>query len=251
LKNIGEAITLKDNYGITIDEVVYADVSPWDSLADGYGPSLTLCDPKSNNALAINWKASSEFAAVTVAGDSIFATPMGGCINPPTVANFEADPTVLNAGYSVQFHDLSTNNPIAWEWTFPGGTPATSTEQNPLILYSTIGVYSVTLKATNAYGNNTLTKTNYINVGVDGITTLPSLISIYPNPTNGRLFVTNPSLEMLEISVFSAVGNLINSTVSSEDIISIDIASQNKGLYLVKITNNLNHSVLNAKIILK
>lgn len=251
LNNTGEAITLKDNFGITIDEVTYADASPWDSLADGHGPSLTLCDPGSNNSLAINWKASSEFAAKNAAGDSIFATPLGGCVNPPTVANFEADPTTLNAGYSVQFHDLSTNNPIAWEWTLPGGTPSTSTQQNPLILYSAIGVYSVTLKASNAYGDNTLTKTDYIHVGDVGITTLPYILSVYPNPTSGKLFITNPLKERLQISIFSASGKEVISEISGEEIIATDISGNARGIYLVKLNNMENQKSEVFKVILK
>lgn len=252
LNNTGEAIVLKDNYGAIIDEVVYADAAPWDSLADGYGPSLTLCDPESDNSLAINWKASSEFAAINAIGDSIFATPMGGCINPPTVANFEATPTSLLEGQSVQFNDLSTNNPISWAWTFTGGTPATSSSQNPSIQYNTYGIYSVTLTATNAYGSSTLTKTDYISVGVDGISTLPSsLISVYPNPTNGKLFITNPTMSVQEISVFSVLGKQLSSTISSEEIISIDIKNQTKGLYMVRIVNKNNQDIQVIKVILK
>jgi PKD repeat protein len=251
LSNSGETITLNDKYGIQIDQVTYGIAAPWPASANGQGPSLTLCDPNSNNALPEFWKASSEFAALNAAGDSIFATPLGGCVNPPTVADFDADPTVLNAGYSVQFHDLSTNNPTSWEWTFPGGTPATSTEQNPLILYSTVGVFSVTLKATNAYGNSTLTKPDYIHVGDVGITTFPSVISVYPNPTNGKLFITNPAKVLQEIAVYSPVGKQVISTISSEDIISIDINGQSKGLYLVKITNKSDQTSQIIKVILK
>jgi PKD repeat protein len=251
LNNTGEAIILKDNFGITIDEVTYADAAPWDSLADGHGPSLTLCDPASNNALPINWKASSEFVTTNAAGDSIFATPLGGCVNPPTVANFEANPTSLLEGEDVQFHDLSTNNPTAWEWIFPGGTPAASTEQNPLIKYNTYGVYSVTLKATNEYGNSTLTKTDYISVGVDGISTLPSSVSAYPNPTSGRLFITNPSQEIQEILIFSANGKQVSSLVSDEEIISINITGQPKGLYLIRMNDKISQEVKVIKVILK
>ena len=251
LNNSGETITLKDNYGVTIDEVAYGNAAPWDPLANGHGPSLSLCDPNSNNSLAQNWKASTEFVTKNAAGDSIFATPLGGCVNPPTIADFEADQTVINAGYSVQFHDLSTNNPTAWEWTFPGGTPAASTIQNPYILYSAIGVYSVTLKATNEYGNSTITKTDYIHVGDVGVTLLPSTLAVYPNPTNGRLFVTNPSKDILEIAIFSAVGKQITSLTSGEDVISVDISAQTKGLYMVRITNKSDQSTQITKVILK
>lgn len=251
LNNSGETITLKDNFGATINEVTYSDVSPWDSLADGFGSSLTLCDPLSNNTLAINWKAATELAGVNAAGDSIFATPLGGCINPPTQANFVANQVNIIEGESVQFNDLSTNNPTSWSWTFEGGFPATSTEQNPLVTYDAYGLYSVTLTAQNEYGGTTITKTDYINVGVDGITTLPYAVAVYPNPTTGRVFITNPAMDVMEINIFNSVGQLSMSTVSGSEIISLDITGQPKGIYLVRISgkNNLNQQVV--KIILK
>lgn len=251
LSNSGEAITLKDNYGVTIDEVIYSNAAPWYPAANGEGPSLTLCDPSSNNALPVNWKASTEYIAMNAAGDSIYATPLGGCVNPPTVANFEANPTSLLEGESVQFTDLSTNNPTAWEWVFTGGTPAASTEQNPLIQYNAYGVYSVSLTATNEFGSSSITKTDYISVGVDGITNLPAILSVYPNPTNGKLFVTNPANQTLEISVFTAVGKQVNSTISDLSVISLDITSQSKGLYIVKITYTINQDVQVQKVVLK
>ena len=83
---------------------------------------------------------------------------------PPPTVDFAGNPTTVCEGSTVQFADLSTNSPTSWSWTFPGGIPATSTAQNPVITYATAGVYNVTLTATNAYGSNTLTKTNYITV---------------------------------------------------------------------------------------
>jgi hypothetical protein len=65
----------------------------------------------------------------------------------------------------VTFTDLSTNTPASWAWTFPGGTPASSTLQNPVVVYNTAGTYSVTLVATNAGGSSApFTMTNYITV---------------------------------------------------------------------------------------
>ena len=83
----------------------------------------------------------------------------------PPVADFSASETYITEGNSVTFTDLSTNTPTSWSWTFEGGTPATSTEQNPTVTYSEAGEYTVTLVATNAFGSSSAeTKTEYISV---------------------------------------------------------------------------------------
>ncbi len=83
--------------------------------------------------------------------------------NPPT-ADFEADQTTINVGGTVNFTDLSINNPTSWDWVFEGGTPATSSDQNPSIVYSTPGTYDVTLVATNSHGPDDEIKSGYITV---------------------------------------------------------------------------------------
>jgi len=77
-----------------------------------------------------------------------------------------AGPSIAGCtGTSIQFYDLSTHNPTSWSWTFTGGTPATSTAQNPSITYSSPGTYAVTLQATNSVGAGTIeTKTGYITI---------------------------------------------------------------------------------------
>jgi len=84
---------------------------------------------------------------------------------PPTVA-----PTAMFTGYptsycindTVQFTDTSSGQPTNWSWTFQNGNPATSTAQNPVVIYNTAGTYSVSLTAGNAIGNTTNSKSNYI-----------------------------------------------------------------------------------------
>jgi PKD repeat protein len=80
------------------------------------------------------------------------------------VANFVATITSEFIGFSTQFFDQSDNLPTSYSWSFPGGTPSTSTVANPEVVYNVGGLHDVTLTATNAYGSNTLTKTAYINV---------------------------------------------------------------------------------------
>jgi PKD repeat protein len=79
--------------------------------------------------------------------------------------SFIANQTSVCQKFCTGFTDESTNNPTAWEWIFPGGSPPTSTEQNPTnICYNLPGTYDVTLITTNANGNDTLTHSNYITV---------------------------------------------------------------------------------------
>ncbi len=88
---------------------------------------------------------------------------------PVPVADFTATPTTVYAGETVNFTDLSTNNPTSWNWSFSGGTPTSSTTQNPQIVYNSPGTYNVSLTVSNAFGTDTKTKTDYIHVSTPSI----------------------------------------------------------------------------------
>ena len=91
----------------------------------------------------------------------------------PPVADFSGTPRTVSVGDVVQFSDLSLHDPTSWSWSFPGGTPTTSTEQNPSIAYNTEGGYTVSLTVTNSEGSDTKSETEYITV-VTGGTYCPS-----------------------------------------------------------------------------
>jgi PKD repeat protein len=73
------------------------------------------------------------------------------------IAAFTQSSASVCPGFAVQFTDQSYGSPTSWSWSFPGGTPATSTAQNPLIAYASVGSYSVTLTVTNLAGSSTTT----------------------------------------------------------------------------------------------
>lgn len=80
-------------------------------------------------------------------------------------ADFKGDTLFVCAGDTVHFTDLSLGSPTIWNWTFNGGTPLSSTMQNPSIVYNTPGVYTVALSISSPNGNGSISKTNYISVG--------------------------------------------------------------------------------------
>ena len=79
-------------------------------------------------------------------------------------AEFQADRTTICAGNTINFDDMSYNAVNGWNWTFTGGSPASSTAENPSVTYNTPGLYTVTLSATDGSTNDTETKTSYIRV---------------------------------------------------------------------------------------
>jgi PKD repeat protein len=108
-----------------------------------------------------------------------------GSASSPPVANFSASATSISTGGSTNFTDLTTNSPTSWSWSFTGGTPATSTLQNPTgITYPTAGCYQVTLTATNSSGSDAEVKTCYINV-TSGTSTYCSITTSTYGTTDG------------------------------------------------------------------
>jgi PKD repeat protein len=84
-------------------------------------------------------------------------------------AQFSASTTTPQINETVTFTDLTSNTPTSWAWTFSPNTVAfvggtTSNSQNPQVTFSAIGLYTVTLTATNPFGTDAEVKTNYINV---------------------------------------------------------------------------------------
>ncbi len=89
---------------------------------------------------------------------------------PPPTAGFSTSNAInITVGGAVHFADDSTGNPTDWNWTFEGGSPNTSTNQSPVVTYTTPGTYTVTLTVSNPFGENTMTKTGFITVNDNAV----------------------------------------------------------------------------------
>ncbi|MCX6295530.1 MAG: PKD domain-containing protein, partial [Bacteroidetes bacterium] len=98
-------------------------------------------------------------------GRGLWQTTIHDPLSLKPFANFAGDTLSGCPGFNVQFSDSTTNSPIVWNWTFPGGTPSTSSLQDPIISYNLPGVYNnVKLIVTNAFGVDSVTKYSYIAV---------------------------------------------------------------------------------------
>lgn len=144
----------------------------------------------------------------------------------PPVAAFSASDTVICSGSTITFTDMSDEDPTAWSWSFPGGFPATSTQQDPSVSYSTPGNYMVQLIASNALGADTLTLSTYVTVNARPV----ALFDVYdvscPGNTDGALIVTD-SLQGLGTIEWNT-GSTTNS-----------LSQLSAGTYTVTLTNTL------------
>ena len=112
-------------------------------------------------------------------------------VNSNTVCAPDADFYTLTPAVcvnsSVNFVDNSSlGAATSWNWTFPGGSPATSTDQSPVVTYATPGTYSVSLTVSNANGSNSVTKNSYVTVeSTTADITTPTFFEGFENLTLG------------------------------------------------------------------
>lgn len=103
----------------------------------------------------------------------------------PTV-NFQVSNNKPCLNETTTFSDMSTGNPISWQWsfspatvTFVNGTSASS--KNPQVQFNAYGNYDVTLTATNAGGTNSKTNLSFVLVNEANAQFSASLTSVVVN----------------------------------------------------------------------
>lgn len=111
-----------------------------------------------------------------------------GILPESVQANFTADQTDICEGESVHFTDNSFGSITSWNWEFPGGNPATSTEENPMVEYSSAGDYDVTLTVSDGTNTHSTTKQDFISVltapGIPATPTGPAEVLTDIEPTS-------------------------------------------------------------------
>jgi gliding motility-associated-like protein len=125
-------------------------------------------------------------------------------VNCETIsADFDYDNHVC-LGDCVTFTDLSEGSTInSWEWEFEGGTPATSSEQNPRICFNTVGEFNITLTITSIYDQvSSITKTITVHdfptldVGMDTIIDVGGSATIYANTSSTGTYDWEPEIDI-------------------------------------------------------
>jgi len=123
-------------------------------------------------------------------------------VNAPPTPIVQAMNTLVCPGEEVQFIGSSLGGTAtSYSWSFPGGNPGTSIEQNPVVTYGGLGQYPVTLTAFNQFGGSSTTISAFIDVSTEamevfyfedfeGIGNLEQLGFQISNPDNGITWET-------------------------------------------------------------
>ncbi len=112
-----------------------------------------------SNATSSDTKSIEKFVVVRgVAPTAVIGLPEEGYLSPWMGVYLPKD-------VEVTFKDKSKGNPNQWAWQLPNSNTPTSSVQNPTVVYSTPGVYSVGLRVTNATGTHSDQYNNAIQIG--------------------------------------------------------------------------------------
>jgi len=159
-------------------------------------------------------------------------------------ANFEADKKTVCAGDQLQLLDDTYNAATGWNWeitpamgwTFTGGTSATS--QNPQMIFTQSGLYTVKLTSTDGTTTDEEIKANYLRIlpeastipyweGFEGYTTLDNLTNweVY-NPNNNNAYsientTSHSGTQCVKLVNFGQVPSNIDELISAPIDLSI------------------------------
>lgn len=158
---------------------------------------------------------------------NLLATGTATSPGPLCKADFTSNKRVVCQGTTdiVTFTNTSFNGTFtSILWTFPGGTPATSTAAAPTVTYALPGKYDITLKVVNGIDSATTTKTNFISA-------LPNTGTIYPFSESFETATTLDGLEWFSSSL---------DTINSWQLTSIVAYSGSKSVMLNNFDNTMN-----------
>lgn len=159
-------------------------------------------------------------------------------VNAPPVAVVNSDNTVVCPGGLVQFYGSSAGGlATEYEWSFPGGNPAASTAQNPVVAYSVEGTYAVELFVNNDFGDNTIVLDGYVEVSTNGTDVFYSENFESGTLAENGFSIDNPDND-ITWDISTVGGSVIGNKAAGINLFSYNASGERDGL----ITPALNFS---------
>ncbi|MDB5257610.1 MAG: C-terminal target protein [Chitinophagaceae bacterium] len=201
------------------DNVVSSFNSPYDLISFSKNTDQILFSTVKTNSTLFGLTIVTKplVASPTNPVDNVLLTLDRDCIFTETVpvSSFVVTQAACKEN-NVQFYDASSTGTETWDWTFEGGTPATSSQPNPVVRFDTPGAHTVTLTASstigtgNAFSNaiqvgepSDLTVTPDVAcIGGDVLLSASGAVSyVWNNTTAGSTFTLNDVTEDVTVTV--------------------------------------------------
>jgi PKD repeat protein len=159
---------------------------------------------------------------------------VSGSVSTSLNANFNVSYNTAPVNRTLKFTPVSVTRSFTYSWNF--GDSHTSTQDTAQHAYTSAGIYNVTLTVSD--GNRLATSVQ--TVTITGTTTaLNSLsnanISVYPNPTNGELNISNTNA-VTSVDVLDIVGHTVISVPNTLNNAEMHFSLDNlqNGMYFVR-----------------
>lgn len=247
-------VTVTDNVGCQFTQSIAVGFSNVSANIVANGPTTfclgdsVLLDAGAGYIHLWNSGSTTQLIEVTQTGNySVVVEDEFGCQATDNIQVTVQDPATAEFDYAqdansltVSFVDFS-DNATSYSWTFQSGNPATSTLQNPVVVYPDNGEYVVTLTTTNTCGTTSVTDTVFVKspVGINDIFT--DGFKLFPNPTNGllQLQFSTTNNQTIGISLFNTLGQQIwteSTTVDGAFNKAYDLSALADGVYMLQLT---------------
>ena len=219
LSNDSEKLVLADAFGNVIDSVVYSDINPWPTAADGNGSFLQLKDLSLDNSIASSWVPSTNYCKATP------SKPIA--INQSFCLNEKANPISATAtsGYSLLWFETNTISGAG-----------SKTPPNPIT--SSVGSKDYYVSQINQLGCES--DRAKITASVIDCSTVDVIeLKSNPNPATGYFTITNSNLFKIDVQVYNSTGKLVEQFNDLQPQSSIQIGHHyGAGLYYIKASGN-------------
>ena len=134
---------------ICVDEGCYT-LTVYDAYGDGMGFTSGTFELKDEDGSSLA-SGGGDFGSESI-NEFCIDVDQGG--SSPD-AGFNSSENTVCAGQSINFSDISSNAPTSWNWTFEGGSPSTSSSQNPQnISFPSSGTFEASLEVSNEHGTD-------------------------------------------------------------------------------------------------
>tara|TARA_B100001057_G_scaffold197203_1_gene197913 strand:- start:1521 stop:8069 length:6549 start_codon:yes stop_codon:yes gene_type:complete len=175
---------------------------------------------------------------------NVTVTDDNGCVATSLVNIINPNPIIINV---LQYENYleATYGFASYQWLDSLGNPIVGDTSN--IFYPpSSGSYSVEVSDSN----NCFTISYVVNYSYTGVNENYFKFEIYPNPTNGDIFISNAA-KISEIEIYNSLGVKVvhYDNLYSANVLQFDISDKTRGVYFIKI--KAGKKLMNYKIVLQ